>query len=160
MWLHTEIGAQVLRNFQLFRAGSAIVLHHHESWDGTGYPGRLAGDAIPLGARVVAVADSFDAMTSGRPYRVPLSVDEALDRLRRGAGIQWDPTIVGAFIKVILAGRVELPRSATQGKAWNRRPSLTVAPDGGPVHLDEAEREELRNLDHPTPVLAKRARAR
>lgn len=159
MWLHTEIGAQVLRNFQLFRAGSEIVLHHHESWDGTGYPGRLSGDAIPLGARVVAVADSFDAMTSGRPYRVPLSVDEALDRLRRGAGIQWDPTIVGAFIKVILAGRVALPKRTSQGKAWTRQPQL-VTPNALPVELDEIEREELRNLDHPTPVLAKRARAR
>jgi hypothetical protein len=86
-------------------------------------------------------------------------VDEALDRLRRGAGIQWDPTIVGAFIKVILAGRVELPQGASQGKAWSRRPQL-LPPDARPIELDEVEREELRNLDHPSPVLAKRARAR
>ncbi|HEV8516678.1 MAG TPA: HD-GYP domain-containing protein [Candidatus Limnocylindrales bacterium] len=160
MWLHTEIGAAVLRNFQLFRAGSAIVLHHHESWDGTGYPGRLAGDAIPLGARVVAVADSFDAMTSGRPYRVPLSVDEALDRLRRGAGIQWDPTIVGAFIKLVMAGRVELPEGTIGPEVEQSfRPRLALA-ESEPAELDEVEREELRNLDHPTPVIAKRARAR
>jgi putative nucleotidyltransferase with HDIG domain len=161
MWLHTEIGAQVLRNYQLFRAGSAIVLHHHESWDGTGYPGRLAGEAIPQGARVVAVADSFDAMTSGRPYRVPLSVDEALDRLRRGAGIQWDPTIVGAFIKLVMAGKVELPQGvlAQPGASEPGRPRLTLAPPQR-AELDEAEREELRNLDHPTPVIGKRAQAR
>jgi putative nucleotidyltransferase with HDIG domain len=160
MWLHTEIGAQVLRNFQLFRAGAEIVLHHHESWDGTGYPGRLAGEEIPLGARVVAVADSFDAMTSGRPYRVPLSVDEALDRLRRGSGIQWDPTIVGAFIKVVLSGDLELPKGSPAREQAGRRPHLALAPEGPGGELDDVEREELRNLDHPTPVLGKRARAR
>jgi putative nucleotidyltransferase with HDIG domain len=160
MWLHTEIGAQVLRAFQLFRGGADIVLHHHESWDGTGYPGRLAAEEIPLGARVVAVADSFDAMTSGRPYRVPLSVDEALDRLRRGAGIQWDPTIVGAFIKLVLAGKVELPSGAPAQIHAEARPRLSLASEGPPDRqLDEVEREELRNLDHPTPVLGRRVRA-
>ena len=174
MWLHTEIGSRVLANFQLFRSGAQIVLHHHESWDGTGYPGRLAGEAIPIGARVVAVADSFDAMTSGRPYRAALDVEEALDRLRRGSGIQWDPTVVGAFIKLVLAGKVELPIAAgrrgegvTQ-RVTGQRPRLEllepidehVAEEGGSAEkLDDREREELRYLDHAT-VLAGEPKSR
>jgi HD-GYP domain-containing protein (c-di-GMP phosphodiesterase class II) len=154
MWLHTEIGSRVLSNFQLFRDGAQIVLHHHESWDGTGYPGRLAGEAIPMGARVVAVADAFDAMTSGRPYRSPLAVDEALDRLRRGAGIQWDPTVVGAFLKVVMAGKVELPLAAARrGEGVTARPTRERPLLPGGAQLDEREREELRYLDHAT-VLA------
>jgi hypothetical protein len=104
MWVHTEIGAEILNHFELFRAGATIVLHHHERYDGEGYPGRLAGDQIPLGARVVAVADSFDAMTSDRPYRQALTLDDAIDRLRAGAGSQWDPSIVAAFLRLAAAG--------------------------------------------------------
>ncbi len=111
--LHTEIGSQILEQFQLFRRGSEIVLHHHERWDGGGYPSGLQGTAIPLGARVVAVADSFDAMTADRPYRRALPLEEALTRLREGAGSQWDPDVVAAFERVVSDGRVQLvPASA------------------------------------------------
>jgi putative two-component system response regulator len=106
MWLHTEIGARILGQFHLFRSGADIVLHHHEAFDGSGYPGRLAGDAIPLGARVVAVADAFDAMTSDRPYRGALSVADATARLRAGAGLQWDPLVVAAMLRLLADGRV------------------------------------------------------
>jgi hypothetical protein len=115
MWLHTEIGAEILNHYELFRAGARIVLHHHERYDGTGYPRRLAGDQIPLGARVVAVADAFDAMTSNRPYRRALALDEALNRLRAGAGSQWDPTIVAAFLRLALADRLPAPFGAASG---------------------------------------------
>jgi hypothetical protein len=104
MWLHTEIGARILSQFHLFRSGADIVLHHHEAFDGSGYPGRLAGSAIPMGARVVAVADAFDAMTSDRPYRAALSVAEAIDRLRSGAAHQWDPVVVDALIRLVSTG--------------------------------------------------------
>jgi putative nucleotidyltransferase with HDIG domain len=111
--LHTEIGSQILEQFHLFRRGSEIVLHHHERWDGGGYPSGLQGLAIPLGARVVAVADAFDAMTADRPYRMALPVEEALARLRDGAGTQWDPDIVPAFVRVVSDGRVQpVPASA------------------------------------------------
>jgi len=106
--LHTEIGSQILEQFQLFRRGSEIVLHHHERWDGGGYPSGLQGLAIPLGARVVAVADAFDAMTADRPYRRALPLEEALARLRGGAGTQWDPDVVAAFVRVVSDGRVQL----------------------------------------------------
>ena len=107
MWLHTEIGARVLGQFHLFRSGAEIVLHHHEAFDGSGYPGRLAGDAIPLGARVIAVADAFDAMTSDRPYRGAMSVQEAADILRAGSGQQWDPIVVAAILRRLSEGRLD-----------------------------------------------------
>lgn len=107
MWLHTEIGARILSQFHLFRSGAEIVLHHHEAFDGSGYPAGLAGDAIPLGARVVAVADAFDAMTSDRPYRRALSVDEAIERFHIGSGRQWDPVVVGALLRLIREDRLD-----------------------------------------------------
>jgi putative nucleotidyltransferase with HDIG domain len=107
MWLHTEIGARILSQFHLFRSGAEIVLHHHEAFDGSGYPAGLAGDAIPLGARVVAVADAFDAMTSDRPYRRALSVDEAVERFRIGSGRQWDPLVVSAMLRLVREGRLD-----------------------------------------------------
>jgi putative nucleotidyltransferase with HDIG domain len=157
MWLHTEIGARILENFQLFRSGAEIVLHHHESWDGTGYPGRLAGEVIPLGARVVAVADSFDAMTSGRPYRAALPVEEALDRLRRGSGVQWDPTVVGAFIKLVLSGKLDLPDSRTRRADTSELPEVERLLEPAPEEvLDERLRQELRDLDHPAALVGGR----
>lgn len=101
---HTELGAEVLARFHLFRSGAAIVRHHHERWDGAGYPDGLAGEEIPLGARVIAVVDAFDAMTSNRPYRKALSRREALRRIAAGAGEQWDPSIVSAFLAMIGEG--------------------------------------------------------
>ncbi len=149
MWLHTEIGAQILRHFGLFQPGAEIVLHHHEAYDGTGYPGRLAGDAIPMGSRVVAVADSFDAMTSNRPYRAAMPVPEALARLRAGAGIQWDPQIVGAFIKLVIEERIELPEARghdAEAAGWDLPRRAEESPR---LALVPAQRDALRDLDHP-----------
>ncbi len=115
MWLHTEIGARILRQFHLFRSGAEIVLHHHEAFDGSGYPNGLAGDAIPLGARVVAVADAFDAMTSDRPYRVAMSVEETIERFEVGSGSQWDPAVVGAMLRLLREGRLEVDAHAHEG---------------------------------------------
>lgn len=100
---HAMIGANLLRNFQLFRKGVNIVAAHHERYDGRGYPNRLQGDAIPLGARIIAVADSFDAMTSNRPYRSGMSKEQAMDILRQGAGTQWDPSIISVFLDLLSA---------------------------------------------------------
>lgn len=97
---HPEIGANIVSRFSDFRAGTAIVLHHHERWDGKGYPTGLAGEAIPYGARVVAVCDTFDAMTSDRPYRKALSVDVALGEIERCSGTQFDPDVAQAFLRV------------------------------------------------------------
>jgi HD-GYP domain-containing protein (c-di-GMP phosphodiesterase class II) len=79
---------------------SRIVRHHHERWDGKGYPDGIAGEAIPLGARIFAVADSFDAMTSDRPYRRAMTVENARAEVARCRGTQFDPEIVDAFVRV------------------------------------------------------------
>ena len=75
------------------------ILHHHERWDGTGYPGKLKGREIPLGARILSVVDAFHAMTSDRPYRKGLPVSEACARLRQSAGTQFDPDVVDIFVE-------------------------------------------------------------
>jgi hypothetical protein len=108
--LHPEQGADLLRDFPGFAHGVAVVRHHHERWDGAGYPHHLKERAIPLGARIVAVVDSYDAMTSDRPYRPGLSPKTAAEILRAGRGTQWDPEIVDAFLRVIAQ---ELDDSAT-----------------------------------------------
>ena len=92
------IGAEILEPLRLGRVVSPIVRGHHERWDGTGYPDRLRGDAIPRGARVVAIVDAHDAMTHDRPYRARLSNEAALAELRRSRGTQFDPELVDLFI--------------------------------------------------------------
>jgi HD-GYP domain-containing protein (c-di-GMP phosphodiesterase class II) len=76
------------------------VRHHHERYDGCGYPMKLSQAAIPLGARILAIADSFDAMISARPYRAALAIDEAIKRLRQGSGSQFDPELVPLFVRM------------------------------------------------------------
>ena len=77
------------------------MLYHHERWDGTGYPSGKAGEEIPVEARVLAIADAFDAMTSDRPYRRARSVPDAIAELERCAGSQFDPTVVAALMRVV-----------------------------------------------------------
>jgi putative nucleotidyltransferase with HDIG domain len=96
---HVRIGHRILVDLKKLDEVLPVVLHHHESWDGHGYPGRLEGGAIPLSARIVAVADAFDAMGSDRPYRKGMP-DEKIDEIfRAGAGSQWDPDVVDAFFQ-------------------------------------------------------------
>ena len=96
---HVTTGHRILSDLRKMGDVLPVVLHHHESWDGRGYPSRLLGDEIPLAARIVAVADSFDAMGSNRPYRRGMP-DEKIDAiLRSGAGKQWDPAVVDAFFR-------------------------------------------------------------
>jgi HD-GYP domain-containing protein (c-di-GMP phosphodiesterase class II) len=96
----------------------------HERWDGAGYPDGLAGEDIPLGARIVAVADAYDAMVADRPYREARSQDEAIAELRRCAGTQFDPEVVEAFIAALHFGR--LPRSRPHAAKAARRPPRRV----------------------------------
>lgn len=94
-------GAALLSRYPDFRQGADMVLHHHERWDGGGYPAGLVGTEIPFGARVIAIADSFDAMTSTRPYRRGLAPERAASILLQGRGRQWDPVLVDAFLRSI-----------------------------------------------------------
>ena len=98
---HAEIGAVLLSKFPLFDKGAILVKHHHERYDGTGYPDRLKGEGIPLGSRIISVADAYQAMTEDRPYRRALSVDEAIMQLLAVSGTQFDPRVVQAFIRVL-----------------------------------------------------------
>jgi len=94
---HATIGFEMLRDLSFLRDVLPAIRGHHERWDGGGYPDRLGGAGIHLHARLMAVADSFDAMTSARPYRTALPLDEAARRLRAGAGRQFDAAVVSAF---------------------------------------------------------------
>jgi putative nucleotidyltransferase with HDIG domain len=97
---HPSTGRRILENISFLREVVPIVYHHHERFDGNGYPDGLAGQEIPLGSRVMLVADTYDAMTSDRPYRKGLSHLEAVDELQRCAGTQFDPDCVNAFISM------------------------------------------------------------
>jgi HD-GYP domain-containing protein (c-di-GMP phosphodiesterase class II) len=100
---HPVIGAQIVAPFEFFAGGALAILHHHERWNGTGYPDGLAGGAIPLGARVVAVADVLDALTSDRPYRAALTRDAALAYLATEAGHTLDASVVGVVLDLARA---------------------------------------------------------
>jgi putative nucleotidyltransferase with HDIG domain len=98
--LHASVGAQILSAIDFPYPVVPIVKHHHENWDGTGYPDGLAGSDIPIGARIMAVVDCYDALTSDRPYRPALSDEEALAIIEQRKGTMYDPLVTDAFVKV------------------------------------------------------------
>jgi two-component system cell cycle response regulator len=102
---HSEVGERILAVAPALRPVARIVRASHERWDGSGYPDGLAGEAIPLGARVVAVCDAFDAMTTDRPYQAGTDAESALAELARHAGTQFDPAVVAAFARLIAGTR-------------------------------------------------------
>ena len=106
---HTIVGERILNAAPALRPIGALVRSHHERWDGRGYPDGLAADEIPLGARIVAACDAYDAMTSDRPYRPALPAAEAEAELRRGAGAQFDPGVVEAVLAALRSGEPPIP---------------------------------------------------
>jgi putative nucleotidyltransferase with HDIG domain len=98
---HTIVGAEMLARIPFFEGVVSLVRGHHERWDGSGYPDGLAGPSIPIGARILCVCDSYNAMTTNRPYRSALSVQAALGELRRCTGSQFDPQVVAALERVL-----------------------------------------------------------
>ena len=98
---HPAIGAHILSNASIFADIIPIVKHHHERYDGKGYPARLAGEDIPYLARIVAVADTFDAMTSRRSYRQALDFDYTMNEIERCKGTQFDPAIADVFLEIL-----------------------------------------------------------
>jgi putative nucleotidyltransferase with HDIG domain len=106
--LHPQIGRKILEKVQRFDRLLSVVELHHENHNGTGYPYGLAGQGVPIEARIVHVADSFDAMTTTRSYRPALSLRAAINEIERNAGTQFDPVAAKAFLKLIAEGRIEI----------------------------------------------------
>lgn len=98
---HPVKGAQILRPLQILKPAIPIIMHHHEKYNGTGYPSRLKKNQIPQGARVMAVADAFEAMVYGRPYRERMDIPSAIKEIKKKSGKQFDPKVVEAFLKAI-----------------------------------------------------------
>ena len=98
---HPSIGAHILENSEVFNELIPIILHHHEKYNGTGYPDRLKENEIPRLARIVAVADTFDAMTSKRSYRDPLPLEVVKNEIKKFSGIQFDPYVADAFLNIL-----------------------------------------------------------
>jgi PAS domain S-box-containing protein/putative nucleotidyltransferase with HDIG domain len=103
--LHPAKGAEMLEPLGFMKESLDSIRYHHERFDGGGYPDRLAKTKIPLTARILAVADTFDAMTSDRPYRKALSVEQAVEELKKNSGTQFDPQIIQAFMQVLNSGK-------------------------------------------------------
>jgi putative two-component system response regulator len=121
MRTHTRIGHDILSKSDapIFQLAAEVALHHHERWDGSGYPDKLVGEAIPQSARIVAIADVFDALSMRRPYKEPWPLDRIIDNLQQGAGNHFDPRLVELFcanlpafleIRTVWDGRDEAPR--------------------------------------------------
>lgn len=111
---HPEVGVNILRDIRFLEKEIPIILHHHERFDGKGYPHGLQGREIPLGARIIAVADAFDAMTEGRSYQNKVPWKKALEEIKKGSGTQFAPEIVDAFIKLEANGKI-VPCSKKEG---------------------------------------------
>ncbi len=118
---HPITGETICAPLKFLREVGPIIRHHHERWDGNGYPDSLLGEEIPLLARVISVVDAFDAMTSDRPYREALPIDEVVRRLSDGTGTQWDPDIIRVFLDIIRREGPGLQRGTTGRAAAERR---------------------------------------
>ena len=134
MRTHTLIGDGLLGPLDFLPEVRAIVRHHHERWDGTGYPDGLAGEQIPLGARIVALADAVEAMSAPRPYRAPLELDVIVEELRSGSGAQWDEQLVDVVLGLIESGVLRFDRDglrlhATTSEAVHELSVLLVEAD-------------------------------
>lgn len=104
---HQADGAKILEGLPFFEEIVPMVLHHHERYDGKGYPHGLRGDMIPRGAQIIAIADSYDAMTTGRGYNSPLTIDEAIAELKRSSGSQFNPAYANKFIELLIQGKIK-----------------------------------------------------
>ncbi len=130
---HPRTGLTILQGIEFLGVPSQIVVHHHERFDGQGYPLGLSGEEIPLLARIFAVADAFDALTSDRPYRPAQNKAAAMEEIQRCAGAQFDPAVVAAFVKAFTtAGESEAAQRAAQPTpAWRAALQPAVVPAGG-----------------------------
>jgi putative nucleotidyltransferase with HDIG domain len=131
--LHASVGAQILSAIDFPYPVVPIVRHHHENWDGTGYPDGLSGANIPIGARIMAVVDCYDALTSDRPYRPALSDEEALSIIEARKGTMYDPVVTDAFVKVHLEISAEVSETTRESSAFHE---LLHPPGGAPAAIE------------------------
>jgi HD-GYP domain-containing protein (c-di-GMP phosphodiesterase class II) len=124
---HPEIGHTILRDIPSLQHALPGVLHHHERWDGRGYPHKLAGEAIPRVARILALADTFDAMSSNRAYRAGLSRDKVLEEIKRCAGSQFDPEMAPVFVTLDFTEYDEMVARAAAQSAYDAGPEAHAA---------------------------------
>lgn len=117
---HPQLGYDILRDVEFLAPALPVVLHHHEKWNGSGYPHGLRGEEIPLAARIFAIADAFDAMISPRPYKKPLPPAEALARIQQDSASHFDPELAAAFPRLFVELELELQPPAASRDA---RPS-------------------------------------
>ncbi len=119
---HPVIGARILIGCEVHPFYVETVLHHHEAWNGSGYPEALRGEEIPLGARLLTIADVYDVITSQRPYKAPLTQEAARERLLQGSNSSFDPLILNAFIHLLdLDPRFTLPQQVDRAKQFTQR---------------------------------------
>ena len=128
---HPVIALQILGQVRSVADATAAIHHHHEHYDGSGYPDGLAGEAIPLISRILMVSDSFDAMTSDRPYRKAMSVEAAIEELRRHSGTQFDPKVVEAFLRRFEGRAIEAIQGSVAGSAAQPAVALLVSSGHG-----------------------------
>lgn len=113
---HPAIGAQIMEPIRMLKEIIPGIRNHHETWDGNGYPDRLEGDEIPQVARIIGVADTFDAMTTNRPYQKAKSIDYVLDKMRAMSGSRFDPEVVNALLAAVAAGDVTPPSPVAESE--------------------------------------------
>ena len=111
---HPETGYQILKSVDEYAALSEVVLHHHERWDGKGYPHGLIGNEIPLGSRIITIADAFEAMTAKRSYQPSKTLKEAVDEVKRCSGTQFDPALVPHFVRLFEKDQLSLPHQSAK----------------------------------------------
>jgi len=131
---HPEIGERICAPLRSFGAFGPIIRHHHERWDGTGYPGKLRGEGIPIGARIVGLVDAFDAITHDRPYRAARSLEQALDELGSAAGRQFDPDLTRLFVDEVARLSGQLPDPPLDTFALFARRLRPAGPGLAPAH--------------------------
>jgi diguanylate cyclase (GGDEF)-like protein len=151
---HPRIGQVILEQATTLRDAVPIILHHHERYSGHGYPYGLRGNDIPLGARIVAIADAYDAMTQGRPYKRSMPHDQAISELRRHAGTQFDPDLVALFCNLYTVRAPQPdPRIVASTQAAAGAAAATAAPQGLPAAPDNGGRRR-RARPRPSDELA------
>ncbi len=133
--LHSVVSADLANQVSYFRGEiEAMIRHHHENWDGSGYPHGLQGEQIPLGSRIILLADAFDAMTTSRVYRDALDLDHVKEEFRKFSGIQFDPSIVPVFLEEVVGDGSELVRQPMDQPLEGKRAKETVEEQGVEVH--------------------------